>query len=875
MLDVDWKKDYQGEFICPSCNLGRLVTAGNYGSKKILRCSNCNKRIYNSVDIRTTQKNRGVNWRRDYKGDFTCPDCEGVKLGLGGRRGQDKQRFNCPSCKRQFPAYVGIEIADPLTGINWKRDYKGEFTCPHCNKNNLNLSGGSVGNRQFYCFGCKKYTHAFVNIKLSNKTSVINWRKDYQGEFVCPKCNAGKLVLVNGNAECKQFKCINCKKSTSAFLAVKLPDPDTGVNWKVDYKGEFICPQCEGIGLKLCGGTKNKQFQCPKCKKYTSAYVKIKSPDWDTGINWQVDYKGEFVCPHCEEKHLQLRGGNGKKRCFECPNCHRVTSASIEIKLPSQSSGINWRSDYKIGEFACPSEICDARKVVLIGNSREGKKCFRCTECDVTTVAWIDLTQRVLSRIAHTSRSITPFCFNNDVWDLRSINLSFDDRDQRYYANFVDIKQVWFRDLSKQYILHSCKQTVPFSTIDGDLTHLRIFSYFLLEVNISGIEQINRDIILSFIIWDKTGDEAKRARLGALKQLFRTGNVQGWFSLDQDIIVDDDYPKKKRSTPDPISSTVQQQIENNLHEIPDPIARMWLIAFFTAMRCSELALLMKNCLVQEGSGWKVVWYRKKTKDKHEVPVSRTIAKLIQDQQAYIQQLWGDNWPYLFCHYQGISDTDPSQPNLQPVRKVIPKHHDPLSKVIRCLIRAKNILDDNQKLAEFTPSLIRPTRLTQLFEQGYDLHVISQWAGHKHQAITAIYYVHTSNELIEKEAGHIQKAFLNTEGKPVLYESLPKSFWENSRAHQLELPGDHINTPIYGYCGLALDQECEKFRACYTCRAHFIAVPQKLPLYKKTRDELRSKESRAKEAGAEVLVEQYQRQAENLDRIIAELEHHHG
>ena len=101
-------------------------------------------------------------------------------------------------------------------------------------------------------------------------------------------------------------------------------------------------------------------------------------------------------------------------------------------------------------------------------------------------------------------------------------------------------------------------------------------------------------------------------------------------------------------------------------------------------------------------------------------------------------------------------------------------------------------------------------------------------------------------------------------------SLPKTFWQNPTAHQLEVSGNHLNTPIYGYCGLSLDQRCDKFRACYTC-AHFVATPEKLPQYIKVRDELKVKESKALANGHDVLVEQFGRQADQLSQIIAGLE----
>jgi len=255
---------------------------------------------------------------------------------------------------------------------------------------------------------------------------------------------------------------------------------------------------------------------------------------------------------------------------------------------------------------------------------------------------------------------------------------------------------------------------------------------------------------------------------------------------------------------------------------------------------------------------------------HEVPVTRVIAKVIQDQLEYITQLWGDDWEYLFCHYQGFSQTDPSQSKIQPVKSVIPQSYNPLAMAIRVLISACNIQDDNGKLAKFRSRLVRPTRLTQLFEQGHDLAVVSAWAGHQHLATTSTYYTFVSCDQIEKEAGQIQRALLNVDGQYLSYESLPKSFWQNPRAHELNLPSDPINTPIYGFCGLPLDERCNKFRACYTCGCFFPTL-EKLPLYIKTRDGLRAKEARAREAGQDVLVAQLGRQADQLDRVIAKFQ----
>jgi integrase/transcription elongation factor Elf1/Zn ribbon nucleic-acid-binding protein len=653
------------------------------------------------------------------------------------------------------------------------------------------------------------------------------------------------------------------------------------INWKKDYHNEFVCPKCQQQKVGLGGFQRGKrQFYCKDCKCILPASISLNKRSLylesrlkDKGIDWNKDYQGEFVCPKCQTSGMNVWGVKkpNNKRMFRCSTCRNVEQESCQIRIKAipdpTNPKVTWYTNHRIRGFVCPE--CQAKDIYFVQTDKYNKVRFYCRSCKKCQYNSIELTRSNLSYYSNNPIPVITFNWEEDLWDLRAINPNFDQRDiPRSTVNFAEIEADWFKQEVKKYIHHLCKAGNSFGTIILYISALRFFSRYLYQTNITSFESINRSLILDYLAQLKTVNKQK---LGGLRNFFIVGTVRGWFNIDQDIIRDEDYPKQRRGNPDPLSDTVREQIEQNLHLLPDPIARMWIICFFAAMRPAELALLKQDCLVQEGQHWKLVWHRKKGNNYHEVPITRAIAKVVQEQQEYIKDLWQNEWDYLFCHYHELSSVDPSQTKLEPVKKVIPGNkNNPLLASIRCLIRALDIRDENGQPAKFTTKLLRLTRLTQLFEQGHDLAVVSAWAGHKHFATTSTYYTEVSCELMETEAGHIQKALVNSDGHHLSYESLPKSFWETPQAHKLELSGTHINTPIYGYCGLSLDQNCHKFRACYTCQS-FVAVPEKLPQYIKTRDELKSKKSKALASGHEVLVEQFGRQAEQLDKIITNLQ----
>ena len=93
-LEVDWGKEYNGEFNCPHCQTGKITSWGkptNGTYKFAVRCNTCRKtinlikRIPDELQLKNSihQTLNGilkVDWKREYQQEYNCPHCDKEKL---------------------------------------------------------------------------------------------------------------------------------------------------------------------------------------------------------------------------------------------------------------------------------------------------------------------------------------------------------------------------------------------------------------------------------------------------------------------------------------------------------------------------------------------------------------------------------------------------------------------------------------------------------------------------------------------------------------------------------------------------------------------------------------------------------------------------
>ncbi len=138
--------------------------------------------------------------------------------------------------KRKYPS---VSIHQTLNGtlqVNWEKEYQEHFTCPICHLGQLKYFcyyRDTECQFQLECDLCHKYTPLSCQTKKHPSVSIhqtlqgtlqVNWLQSYSGEFICPKCNQGKIKKFDYSEKllCKlRVKCDFCNQTTN--LTCELP----------------------------------------------------------------------------------------------------------------------------------------------------------------------------------------------------------------------------------------------------------------------------------------------------------------------------------------------------------------------------------------------------------------------------------------------------------------------------------------------------------------------------------------------------------------------------------------------------------------------------------------------------------------------------
>ena len=585
-------------------------------------------------------------------------------------------------------------------------------------------------------------------------------------------------------------------------------------------------------------------------------------------VNWQNEYQNEYHCPYCIEG--QLRNFCYDKRSsvklqFYCNNCKKIIYLTCKVKA--------YIYNYN-PEIECPNPLC-----IQIGhNGQKGWvhkvttktrinikiELYKCRFCNIifdpksTFInSWIG---------SQMEDKLSQFSFDDDIWDLRH----FYENPARKTLNFQEVNPQWYRIEVKKYLYHLLKSR-QFDT-DGSckqiLICLRHFGRVIAALNLSSKSDISRDTLILFLnSFKNIKNKTVNTKLNYLRRFFE------WLDLETlNLIRRRDFLKINQNDPDWLDEVTRKAIKQNLDKIPVPIARHYLIQEYTAVRPNDMCQLKFDCLVEENGNWYIKFTQGKKKKWHKIPATREIRKIIEEQQQWIRKTFGEDYPYLFCHFRGRHiKSYPTFPAMKPLpeppKSKIKQNH--MVCIIRMLIENEDILDANGQKPHFTGRITRTSR-GQEIRTKHGIEAARLYLDHKSSDTTLQHYTPPTREQVAEVDLPFQKLLMNPDNKFLPWQSLPESLLKNPKAHELDLE-IAPRIVVYGHCALDPKTPCpvNLFPKCYGCSS-FRPSTSKLPLYEHQYQGEQQRLTEAEQAGAELAKEEAKSTIEAMDKWLPEL-----
>jgi integrase/transposase-like protein len=615
-----------------------------------------------------------------------------------------------------------------------------------------------------------------------------------------------------------------------------------------ENKSNFVlkCPRCNSLKIVKCGRNNGKpKFQCQECKRQ---FIHPLLKDDKNKKSKAPRENPDVYCYHCESEKRDFvyhgKDERGRTR-FYCNDCQK------------------WFIDPKqrfVPDIACPK--CNKYQCSKRGTSRTGKQKYYCPKCDYRFVE-------------NPERKFYGYNLplGDDVWDAQELGVKIRaySKDHTKFI-FTRIEQPWLKRLAKKFIKFR-STTRAFHTLNQYLTALNKFSEFIEEnyPTISEINKINRELIIDYIHYLNRQDfkpQTVISHLGAIKLFFEDGNINGWFQVSPHLIRLEDYPSSQKPIPRYIPEEVIKQLNQHIDKLPEQLMRMVLVLQECGLRIGEALTLSFDCLRQDTQGdWFLFITRHKMKKEQNIPISRELVAVIQEQQQYIKDNLGKDFDYLFC---GRKKGATSREHYYPEPKVMTPSS--FSIYINRLAVEENITDSNDKIWRFQSHQFRHTVGTRMINNNVPQHIVQKYLGHESPTMT-MRYAHIHDQTLKKEIAQFHDSrVVNVAGEVV--ESNNAELDNNLDLHLLK-KNVLAQALADGSCARPIQLgECPHANACLTC-GDFRTTIEFLDQHKTHLIETEKLVKNAEEKGWKRQAEMNARVRDNLKKIITTLESEEG
>ena len=398
-----------------------------------------------------------------------------------------------------------------------------------------------------------------------------------------------------------------------------------------------------------------------------------------------------------------------------------------------------------------------------------------------------------------------------DVWHtVDDLDLKINQHRKILTLNFKAFSLDWFKLLVKLYILVKAKPGTSAATIYGYVGYLRSFSKFLDEKFVYSPQQIDGQLFEDYSYYLRLNAIASLSHYyGSVYDFFNTCRTENWLNINTYWFIG----KRKRNYPrnsevDYIPEEVWHQLEQNLHYLPEPIQRMVLVIKTIGGRGGEILNLPLNCLRKRGEQWRLRFTTKKYDIDDELPIPPELVVVIQEQQEYIKQEFGNEFDSLFCSNKS-GNCSKACPFV-PVPKVMALGS--FNRWLNRLAKKANICYKDGKLWLFTSHQFRRTIGTIMDNAGIRDLISQIYLRHRHPDMLRSYQHKLKHVLVDEfEELKQGKKYVDITGKIVASHKPQNLVTEYIRRKMYPL------TTQYGECHRALLQSpCPTVNACWHC-----------------------------------------------------------
>ncbi|MFJ5102585.1 tyrosine-type recombinase/integrase [Streptomyces sp. NPDC088554] len=454
--------------------------------------------------------------------------------------------------------------------------------------------------------------------------------------------------------------------------------------------------------------------------------------------------------------------------------------------------------------------------------------------------------------------------YPRDVWRLHrlpGITTPAGRPCPRARLRFDRIPQPWLRELAKRWTRLRLTSGLSIGAARAGVDALICFGSFLTFADVDVLAEVDRPLLeryLAHVMSQPGGHGMKKTRIGALNLFFQNIRQYGWENTlsGTAAFYVGDVPPVPEQVDRRLAEYVMTQVESpgNLDRWPNAAGRLvTLILTSCGLRISSALALDFDCLLHDGQGAPYLrYFNTKMRREAAVPIDEELEAVIHEQQRRVLDRWPDGTSCLFPRQRAN------------VSGNLPLADGTYRRMLGRWLETCEIRDEHGRPVHLTPHQWRHTFACRLINRDVPQEVVRVLLDHDSHKMTS-HYAKITDQTVRRHWEQATK--VNIKGERVVLDPdgpLGQAQWAKTRY------GIATQTLPNGYCGLPVQKTCPHANACLTCPV-FLTGPEFLPELREQRTRTLTLIDNAKSCGHSRMTEMNQQVADNLDRMIGEME----